>query len=152
MIFCTSYSDPELGGIYYPLEGMTKDVQTHLIKDHFLFKEGDRFLQAANACRYWPTGRGIYHNDKRVNLTNIILLNKSFFIRLSLFGWMRRIIFELFLCKVEAMLDKCLSDWSKEWRQLRLRFHSLAMIVLVGSLSALRIWFDWVCYNILSFF
>lgn len=34
--------DPELQGTYYPLDGMTKEVQTQLIKDHFLFKEGDR--------------------------------------------------------------------------------------------------------------
>lgn len=27
-----------------------------------------RFLQAANACRFWPTGRGIYHNDKKTFL------------------------------------------------------------------------------------
>ncbi|KAI9352911.1 arginine kinase-like protein [Obelidium mucronatum] len=52
----------DLEGTYYPLEGMTKDVQQQLIDDHFLFKEGDRFLQSANACRYWPTGRGIFHN------------------------------------------------------------------------------------------
>jgi hypothetical protein len=25
-------------------------------------------LQAANACRYWPTGRGIFHNDKKTFL------------------------------------------------------------------------------------
>merc|ERR1712137_357648 len=30
--------------------------------------EGDRFLQAANACRYWPTGRGIYHNVEKTFL------------------------------------------------------------------------------------
>ncbi|KAL3068084.1 hypothetical protein niasHT_026943 [Heterodera trifolii] len=58
-------SDAELGGTYYPLQGMTKDVQNQLIADHFLFKEGDRFLQEANACRYWPTGRGIFHNAKK---------------------------------------------------------------------------------------
>merc|ERR1712071_266253 len=46
----------ELKGTFYPLTGMTKEVQQQLIDDHFLFKEGDRFLQAANACRYWPTG------------------------------------------------------------------------------------------------
>lgn len=73
------YSDAELGGTYYPLEGMTKEVQTQLIKDHFLFKEGDRFLQAANACRYWPTGRGIYHNDKKVSLSKNVLLLNDFF-------------------------------------------------------------------------
>jgi len=43
--------DKVLGGIYYPLEGMTKEVQNQLIADHFLFKEGDRFLQHANACK-----------------------------------------------------------------------------------------------------
>ena len=60
--------DGELQGTYYPLDGMTKEVQTQLIADHFLFKEGDRFLQAANACRYWPKGRGIYHNKDKTFL------------------------------------------------------------------------------------
>ncbi|KAK6032132.1 arginine kinase [Ostertagia ostertagi] len=61
-------NDPELQGTYYPLDGMTKEVQNQLIKDHFLFKEGDRFLQAANACRYWPKGRGIFHNKNKTFL------------------------------------------------------------------------------------
>merc|ERR1712240_28153 len=43
-------------------------VQQQLIDDHFLFKEGDRFLQAANASRYWPTGRGIFHNEEKTFL------------------------------------------------------------------------------------
>jgi arginine kinase len=38
----------ELKGTYYPLLGMTKEVQQKLIDDHFLFKEGDRFLQVYN--------------------------------------------------------------------------------------------------------
>jgi len=58
----------ELKGTYYPLTGMSKETQQKLIDDHFLFKEGDRFLQAANACRFWPTGRGIYHNDNKTFL------------------------------------------------------------------------------------
>ncbi|XP_049522105.1 arginine kinase isoform X2 [Dermacentor silvarum] len=58
----------ELKGTYYPLTGMDKKTQQQLIDDHFLFKEGDRFLQAANACRYWPTGRGIFHNDNKTFL------------------------------------------------------------------------------------
>ncbi|OAD59247.1 Arginine kinase [Eufriesea mexicana] len=58
----------ELKGTFYPLTGMSKEVQQKLIDDHFLFKEGDRFLQAANACRFWPTGRGIYHNDAKTFL------------------------------------------------------------------------------------
>jgi arginine kinase len=55
----------ELKGSYYPLLGMTKEVKQQLIDDHFLFKKGDRFLQAANAYRFWPIGRGIYHNDEK---------------------------------------------------------------------------------------
>ena len=31
-------------------------------------QEGDRFLQTANACRYWPTGRGIFHNTSKTFL------------------------------------------------------------------------------------
>lgn len=58
----------ELKGKFYPLTGMKKSDQQQLIDDHFLFKEGDRFLQAANACRFWPTGRGIYHNDNKTFL------------------------------------------------------------------------------------
>ena len=48
--------------------GMTDEIQDQLINDHFLFKEGDRFLQAANASRYWPTGRGIFHNNEKTFL------------------------------------------------------------------------------------
>uniref|UniRef100_A0AC34R0G2 Arginine kinase n=1 Tax=Panagrolaimus sp. JU765 TaxID=591449 RepID=A0AC34R0G2_9BILA len=58
----------ELSGTYYPLKGMTKETQNQLIADHFLFKEGDRFLQHANACRYWPDGRGIFHNKDKTFL------------------------------------------------------------------------------------
>jgi len=58
----------KLAGDYFPLTGMTKEVQDQLISDHFLFKEGDRFLQAANASRYWPTGRGIFHNKEKTFL------------------------------------------------------------------------------------
>jgi len=60
--------DGDHAGVYYPLTGMTKIVQQKLIDDHFLFKEGDRFLQTANACRYWPTGRGIFHNTAKTFL------------------------------------------------------------------------------------
>jgi len=55
----------ELEGNYYPLSGMSKEIQEQLIKDHFLFKEGDRFLDAAGLNRDWPAGRGIYHNNEK---------------------------------------------------------------------------------------
>lgn len=69
----------ELHGKYYPLTGMDKKTQQQLIDDHFLFKEGDRFLQAANACRFWPTGRGIYHND---NKTFLVWVNEEDHLRI----------------------------------------------------------------------
>ncbi len=58
----------DLGGNYYPLLGMSNEVQAILVKDHFLFKEGDRFLEAAGLNRDWPEGRGIYHNNEKTFL------------------------------------------------------------------------------------
>ena len=58
----------ELEGSYHPLLGMSKEVQDDLIKDHFLFKEGDRFLDAVGLNRNWPEGRGIYHNREKTFL------------------------------------------------------------------------------------
>ena len=49
----------DLAGTYYPLQGMSEADSTQLIADHFLFKAGDRFLEAAGLNRDWPEGRGI---------------------------------------------------------------------------------------------
>ena len=57
-----------LAGKYFPLDGMNKEDQDSLIKDHFLFKEGDRFLETAGLNRNWPLGRGIYHNTEKTFL------------------------------------------------------------------------------------
>jgi len=64
----------ELAGEYYPILGMSKDVQEALIKEHFLFKEGDRFLEAAGLNRDWSEGRGIYLNH---NKTFLVWLNEE---------------------------------------------------------------------------
>jgi hypothetical protein len=58
----------DLQGTFYPLKGMDKKVQQQLIDDHFLFKEGDRFLAACNLNRDWPEGRGIFHNNEKTFL------------------------------------------------------------------------------------
>lgn len=42
----------DLGGRFYPLTNMKKDVQQRLIDDHFLFKEGDRFLEVKRFDRW----------------------------------------------------------------------------------------------------
>ncbi|CAA6801631.1 MAG: Putative ATP:guanido phosphotransferase YacI (EC [uncultured Sulfurovum sp.] len=69
-----SLLEGELAGEYYALDGMSKDVQNRLIKDHFLFKEGDRFLEYAGLNRDWPKGRGIYHN---INKTFLVWVNEE---------------------------------------------------------------------------
>lgn len=60
--------DADLKGKFYPLEGMSAADQQQLIDDHFLFKEGDRFLEACNLNRDWPSGRGIFHNEAKTFL------------------------------------------------------------------------------------
>ncbi len=53
---------------------MTDAEQQQLIDDHFLFKKGDRFLEAAGLNREWPSARGIFHND---NKTFLVWVNEE---------------------------------------------------------------------------
>ena len=39
-----------------------------MIADHFLFKRGDRFLEACGLNRNWPNNRGIFHNNEKTFL------------------------------------------------------------------------------------
>merc|ERR1719361_735037 len=64
---CNSF-DGELAGTFYSLGSMTDEQRNQLIADHFLFKEGDRFLEACNLNRNWPEGRGIFHNNDKTFL------------------------------------------------------------------------------------
>jgi len=57
-----------LAGNYYSLSDMDRDVRNQLIADHFLFKNGDCFLEAAGLNRDWPDGRGIFHNHDKTFL------------------------------------------------------------------------------------
>ncbi|MEA3523467.1 MAG: phosphagen kinase [Campylobacterota bacterium] len=57
-----------LAGKYYPIKGMSEDDRVRLIGEHFLFKAGDRFLEATGLNRDWPDGRGIFHNDEKTFL------------------------------------------------------------------------------------
>lgn len=58
----------EFKGTFYPLEEMSKETEERLIKEHFLFKNGDRFLESAQALNFWPVGRGIYLNESKTFL------------------------------------------------------------------------------------
>merc|ERR1719442_32547 len=53
---------------------MSEKDQKQLIEDHFLFKEGDRFLESCNLNRDWPSGRGIFHN---ANKTFLVWVNEE---------------------------------------------------------------------------
>jgi creatine kinase len=57
-----------LKGTYYPLGKLTEAQRNQLIADHFLFKEGDRFLLHCGLNRDWPKSRGIFHNDAKTFL------------------------------------------------------------------------------------
>ena len=57
-----------MAGKYYPLNKLTEAQRKALIDDHFLFKEGDRFLEAVGLNRDWPNGRGIFHNNEKTFL------------------------------------------------------------------------------------
>ena len=63
-----SLNGTALEGKYYKLGDLTNEERTQLIQDHFLFKEGDRFLEACGLNRDWPRGRGIYHNNEKTFL------------------------------------------------------------------------------------
>ena len=69
IIAATEKFEGDLRGRYYCLETMSPEQQAQLIEDHFLFKKGDRFLEAANLNRDWPQGRGIFHNNSKTFLT-----------------------------------------------------------------------------------
>ena len=52
----------DLKGTYYPLGKMSAADKKQLTEDHFLFKEGDKYLESSGLERNWPEGRGIFHN------------------------------------------------------------------------------------------
>lgn len=65
IVTALSQLDGQLKGRYFPLKGMSEFDRLQLIQDHFLFKKGDRFLEAAGANRDWPSNRGIFHSEKK---------------------------------------------------------------------------------------
>jgi hypothetical protein len=60
--------DGDLKGKYYSLSSLSDADRSQLIADHFLFKEGDRFLEACGLNRDWPANRGIFHNTDKTFL------------------------------------------------------------------------------------
>ncbi|XP_075146645.1 arginine kinase Lit v 2.0101 [Haematobia irritans] len=58
----TEAFDEEFTGAYYSLDDINQETQTEMVARHILFKRGDEYLQSAGCYRFWPIGRGIYHN------------------------------------------------------------------------------------------
>nr|BAA95594.1 arginine kinase [Nautilus pompilius] len=69
----------DLKGTYFPLQGMSKEIQSKLTEDHFLFNDSDRFLKAAGGYDDWPIGRGIFHNKDK---TFLVWVNEEDHLRL----------------------------------------------------------------------
>jgi len=97
----------DLKGTFYPLDGMSKETSEQLIKDHFLFKEGDRFLKACNLNRDWPSGRGIFHNDAK---TFLVWVNEEDQLRIISMqpGAGIKEVFDR-LCRAAAAIEKVLA-------------------------------------------
>ncbi|KAL3982632.1 ATP:guanido phosphotransferase C-terminal catalytic domain family protein [Acanthocheilonema viteae] len=57
--------EPELRGIYYPLDGVPKETQDELDSKQLLFNNSSSLLKHANAYNAWPEGRGIFHNKEK---------------------------------------------------------------------------------------
>jgi len=93
-----------LSGTYYPLQGMSEAQRKQLISDHFLFKAGDRFLEAAGLNRDWPEGRGIYHNDEKSFLVWINEEDQLRIISMQMGGDIKE-VFERLVSAVE-MIEK----------------------------------------------
>ncbi|OQY10358.1 MAG: arginine kinase [Fusobacteriia bacterium 4572_132] len=66
--------DGEYKGSYYSLNNLTSKERKKLVGNHFLFKEGDRFLKSAGLNRDWPNNRGIFHNK---NKTFLVWINEE---------------------------------------------------------------------------
>lgn len=58
----TETMDGELIGTYLSMGDIDSETQQEMVKRHILFQRGDPHLQTAGCFRFWPTGRGIYHN------------------------------------------------------------------------------------------
>ncbi|XP_068214749.1 arginine kinase 1-like [Palaemon carinicauda] len=64
----------DLSGKYRSLKDISSEEQEELLEKHLLFKQGDRFLEAAGASRFWPEGRGIFLNE---NNTLVVWVNEE---------------------------------------------------------------------------
>jgi len=107
----------ELQGDYYPLagsntyapkpNGIDKETEHRLIKDHFLFQEPDEpMLLSWRMERDWPHARGIYHNDAK---SALVWVNEEDHLRIISMqkGHNIRAVFDRFADLVKAVEGAC---------------------------------------------
>ncbi|XP_030375010.1 arginine kinase [Scaptodrosophila lebanonensis] len=66
-------------GTYMTMADIDSETQQEMVKEHILFERGDAYLTTAGAYRFWPTGRGIYHNPAK---TFLIWVNEEDHLRI----------------------------------------------------------------------
>lgn len=105
----------DLAGKYYPLTKMTKEEESQLIADHFLFQKPTGHLMVnSGAVRDWPDARGIWHNNEK---TFLIWLNEEDQVRIISMqkGGDVTATFERFgrgLKEIEGLMKKKGHEWS----------------------------------------
>ncbi|KAF2362814.1 ATP:guanido phosphotransferase N-terminal [Trinorchestia longiramus] len=97
--------DDDMAGFYRPLSSISEEHSKKLIDDHLLFKQGDRFLEAANACRFWPHGRGIFLNS---DSSLIIWINEEDHLRIISMqkGGDLAVVYDRFVRAVSTLAEK----------------------------------------------
>jgi len=112
--------DGDMKGDYYPLagsntyapkpNGIDKETEERLIKDHFLFQEPDEpMLLSWRMERDWPHARGIYHN---ANKTALVWVNEEDHLRIISMqkGYDIRAVFDRFGKLVKAVEAACIEN------------------------------------------
>jgi hypothetical protein len=81
----------DLAGKYFSLGGLSEEETKQMIADHFLFKQGDRFLESAGVNRDWPNN---------VEFSSLLIKN-------SWFGCQKKTVCVLSACSKVLTLLKC---------------------------------------------
>lgn len=55
----------DMKGKFHALEGIESDLKKTLDGEGVMSKENNQYLKAANATRFWPTGRGVFVNEAK---------------------------------------------------------------------------------------
>lgn len=53
-------------GLYHRIADIDEETRSQLAESQILFEQGDKFLQAGRACRFWPQGRGVFYSTDKL--------------------------------------------------------------------------------------